>query len=213
VREFLLHPSGALTGWLHHLTAAAVGAAPGAAAVLILAVTGWVLLGRRRRRLLTAGARLITVLPPPHVDPAGAQALWSNLMALLRPAWRRLADGQPHLAFEYHWDTAGLQILLWVPGVVPAGLVERAIEAAWPAARTSTTPATGSASAPLGVDVGAVTAGELRLAAPEVFPLRVEHDTDPLRALLGAAAGLEATDRVCVQVLARPVTGRRLTRR
>ncbi len=212
MREFLLHPSGALTGWLHHLTAAAVGAAPGAAAVLILAVTGWVLLGRRRRRLLTAGARLITVLPPPHVDPAGAQALWSNLMALLRPAWRRLADGQPHLAFEYHWDTAGLQILLWVPGVVPAGLVERAIEAAWPAARTSTTPATGSASAPLGVDVGAVTAGELRLAAPEVFPLRVEHDTDPLRALLGAAAGLEATDRVCVQVLARPVTGRRLTR-
>ncbi len=215
VREFLLHPSGALTGWLHHLTETAVAAAPGAgaaAAVLILAVTGWVLLGRRRRRLLAAGARLITVLPPPHVDPAGAQALWSNLMALLRPAWRRLADGQPHLAFEYHWDTAGLQILLWVPGVVPAGLVERAIEAAWPAARTSTTPATGPESAPLGVDVGAVTAGELRLAAPEVFPLRFEHDADPLRALLGAAAGLEATDRVCVQVLARPVTGRRLAR-
>jgi len=216
VREFLLHPSGALTGWLHHLTAAAVAAAPGAgaagAAVLILAVTGWVLLGRRRRRLLAAGARLITVLPPPHVDPAGAQALWSNLMALLRPAWRRLADGQPHLAFEYHWDTAGLQILLWVPGVVPAGLIERAIEAAWPAARTSTTPAAGPASAPLGVDARAVTAGELRLAAPEVFPLRVEHDADPLRALLGAAAALEATDRVCVQVLARPVTGRRLVR-
>jgi len=215
VREFLLHPSGALTGWLHHLTETAVAAAPGAgaaAAVLILAVTGSVLLGRRRRRLLAAGARLITVLPPPHVDPAGAQALWSNLMALLRPAWRRLADGQPHLAFEYHWDTAGLQILLWVPGVVPAGLVERAIEAAWPAARTSTTPATGPESGPLGVDVGAVTAGELRLAAPEVFPLRFEHDADPLRALLGAAAGLEATDRVCVQVLARPVTGRRLAR-
>jgi len=216
VREFLLHPSGALTGWLHHLTATAVAGAPSAgaaaAAVLILAVTGWVLLGRRRRRLLASGARLITVLPPPDVDPAGAQALWSNLMALLRPAWRRLTDGQPHLAFEYHWDTAGLQILLWVPGVVPAGLVERAIEAAWPAARTSTTPATGPASAPLGVDVGAVTAGELRLAAPEVFPLRFEHDADPLRALLGAAAGLEATDRVCVQVLARPVTGRRLAR-
>jgi len=216
VREFLLHPSGALTGWLHHLTATAVGAAPGAgaagAAVLILAVTGWLLLGRRRRRLLTAGARLITVLPPPDVDPAGAQALWSNLMALLRPAWRRLADGQPHLAFEYHWDSAGLQILLWVPGVVPPGLIERAIEAAWPAARTSTTPATSPASAPLGVDARAVTAGELRLAAPEVFPLRVEHDTDPLRALLGAAAALEVTDRVCVQVLARPVTGRRLVR-
>jgi len=212
----MLHPSGALTGWLHHLTATAVAGAPSAgaaaAALLILAVTGRVLLGRRRRRLLASGARLITVLPPPEVDPAGAQALWSNLMALLRPAWRRLTDGQPHLAFEYRWDTAGLQIRLWVPGVVPPGLVERAIEAAWPAARTSTTDPAGPAWAPLGVDVGAVTGGELRLAAPEVFPLRFEHGADPLRALLGAAAGLEATDRVCVQVLARPVTGRRLAR-
>ncbi len=212
----MLHPSGALTGWLHHLTATAVAGAPSAgaaaAALLILAVTGWVLLGRRGRRLLASGARLITVLPPPEVDPAGAQALWSNLMALLRPAWRRLTDGQPHLAFEYRWDTAGLQIRLWVPGVVPPGLVERAIEAAWPAARTSTTDPAGPAWAPLGVDVGAVTGGELRLAAPEVFPLRFEHGADPLRALLGAAAGLADTDSVCVQILARPVTGRRLSR-
>jgi len=211
----MLHPSGALTGWLHHLTATAVAGTPSAgaaAAVLILAVTGGVLLGRRGRRLLASGARLITVLPPPEVDPAGAQALWSNLMALLRPAWRRLTDGQPHLAFEYRWDTAGLQIRLWVPGVVPPGLVERAIEAAWPAARTSTTDPAGPAWAPLGVDVGAVTGGELRLAAPEVFPLRFEHGADPLRALLGAAAGLADTDSVCVQILARPVTGRRLSR-
>lgn len=217
VREFLLNPGGTLTGWLHHLVAAVLAAAPRvgavAAAVLIAAVLGRVLLSRRRRRLQDAGARLVTVLPPPQVDPAGAQALWLNLMALLRPAWRRHLDGQPHLSFEYRWDGAGLQIGLWVPGTVPPGLVEHAIEAAWPAARTSTTrTGTSLGAGPLGAGIATATGGELRLETSEVFPLRFEHDADPLRALLGAAADLTDDQRACVQILTRPVTGRRLGR-
>ena len=46
------------------------------------------------------GARLVRVLTPPEVDPQGAATLWTNLVALLRPAWRRCLGGQPHLGFE-----------------------------------------------------------------------------------------------------------------
>ena len=49
------------------------------------------------------------------------------------------------------------------------------------------------------------------LALPEHYPLRTEHKVDPLRPLLGALAGLGEDESACVQILARPVTGRRLT--
>jgi hypothetical protein len=54
--------------------------------------------------------------------------------------------------------------------------------------------------------------GELRLAVPEWFPLRTDHPADPLRPILGAADGLAEGDAAAVQVLARPVTARRLGR-
>jgi hypothetical protein len=54
--------------------------------------------------------------------------------------------------------------------------------------------------------------GRLRLARPEVLPLRTDHGADPLRALAGAGAGLAADDYAVVQVLARPATGWRLRR-
>ena len=147
------------------------------------------------------------VLAPPDVDPQGAATLWTNLVALLRPAWRRALGGQPHLAFELTATDAGLTIAWWVPGHVPPGLVERAVEAAWPGARTETLPAT-----PPLAGGGMATGGELRLALPEQYPLRTEHKVDPLRPLLGALDGIGESESACVQVLARPLTGRRLTR-
>ena len=97
---------------------------------------------------------------------------------------------------------------MWVPGTLPPGLTERAIEAAWPGTHTITS----AASAPL--PPGALTeGGALRLARPEILPLSVSHDPDaPLRALAGAAAGLGDGEHAIVQVLARPVTGARLRR-
>ena len=147
------------------------------------------------------------VLAPPEVDPQGAATLWTNLVALLRPAWRRALGGQPHLAFELTATDAGLTISWWVPGVVPPGLVERAVEAAWPGARTETLPA-----APPLAGGGIATGGELRLALPEQYPLRTEHKVDSLRPLLGALDGIGEGESAAVQVLARPLTGRRLTR-
>jgi hypothetical protein len=87
------------------------------------------------------GARLVTILAPPQPDPDGAAALWGNLAGLLRPRWRRLLCGQPHLCFECHLAAQASTIRMWVPGPVPPGLVERAIAAAWPGATTHTTPA------------------------------------------------------------------------
>src|SRR6266540_2525547 len=175
-------------------------------AVVVLAAR--IALARWRAARLQAGARLVEILPPPQVDPNGAAALWRNLAGLL--CQHRLLQGRPHVAFEYRWSPDGLTIALWLPGMLAPRLVERAIEAAWPGARTRTiTPA----PAPLPVGER-VRCGALRLAAPEWYGLRghPEHPTDPLRALLGAAEELGAGESAVVQVLVRPATGRRLAR-
>ena len=181
---------------------------------LILTVLAAALFARARHRRavherFTANARLITVMAPPRVDADGAAALWSHLLGLLRPARRRLLAGQPHLAFEYGWTRAGLRIGIWVPGVVPPGMVERAIASAWPGAVTDTQPAE---QAPLLPATATATGGRLRLARTELLPIETSHDADPLRPLLGACAGLSGDEHAAVQVLARPVTGRRTRR-
>ncbi|MCI3928804.1 type IV secretion system DNA-binding domain-containing protein [Streptomyces sp. AN091965] len=159
------------------------------------------------RRRLADGARVIELLPPPSADPAGATALWSHLVGLLRPAWRRLLAGQPHLSWEYVLHRQEVRIQLWVPGVIPPGMVERAIEAAWPGALTRTRPA----NAPVRLTPSGEAAwGELRLARHEALPLRTDLPSDPLRALLGTPIGLGQDENAVVQVLARPVTGSRV---
>jgi hypothetical protein len=51
--------------------------------VCVLARTG---LLRWRHSRLTAHARVVEITPPPSVDMAGAEALWTHLLGLLRPA-------------------------------------------------------------------------------------------------------------------------------
>ncbi|UOX88417.1 type IV secretion system DNA-binding domain-containing protein [Amycolatopsis sp. FBCC-B4732] len=161
---------------------------------------------------LLADARCVTVLAPPTVDPAGGVLLWSNLVGLLRPSWRRWFTGQPHLAWEYRFSEHGVTLRLWVPGVIPPGLAERAIEAAWPGAHTRTVVADPPLPEPK-TGLRAVTVGgQLRLARPEALPIRSAFDADPIRALLGAPVGLGRDEYAGVQILARPVTGRRVGR-
>lgn len=57
---------------------------------------------------------------------------------------------------------------------------------------------------------GDSTGGTLRLVEPAWFALRTDHDTDPLRAVLGAAGGLDSDEHAVVQVLARPAPTSRL---
>jgi hypothetical protein len=185
---------------------------PTVVVLAVCAVTGRRWWTARTRRRLAQDARQILVLPAPIVDPAGGEALWANLVGLLRPGWRRAWAGQPHLGFEYGFSETGVQIQIWVPGVVPPGLVERAVAAAWPGAHTRTTPATPPLPDTTGSRRRVVVGGRLRLARGEGLPIRTEFDADPVRALLGAPLGLAGGEHACVQILARPVAGRRVTR-
>ncbi|GLY79205.1 hypothetical protein Airi01_074720 [Actinoallomurus iriomotensis] len=204
-------PLGALTlGWhlvIHLLLAHLVPVAGTALAVTALALTGREVIRRWRQHRLTQGARVVHIQVPPQVAEPAAAVFWANLIGLLRPRFKRWLFDQPHLAFEYLWDGPQLHIRLWVPGVVPTALIARAIEAAWPAARTTitapTSPFPGHAMA---------TGGVLRLARPDHHPINTTHAEDPIRPLLGAGTGIGPNQTALVQILVRPVTGHRLGR-
>ncbi|MGC7097653.1 type IV secretory system conjugative DNA transfer family protein [Amycolatopsis lurida] len=215
MQDYLRDPGGVLHAILAALRNFAmtmgpvVAAALAAGAVVVIVVRRW--WARRCHDRMAADARVITVLAPPAVDPDGAAALYANLVGLLRPGWKRRIHGQPHVAWEYAFSQAGVALRLWLPGIVPPGMAERAIEAAWPGAHTRTTPAT--PPIPLTVPPGKTVeaaGGELRLARCEALPLRSDFPTDPMRALLSAPAGLASHERAVVQILARPVTGVRV---
>ncbi|MFI0818608.1 type IV secretory system conjugative DNA transfer family protein [Streptomyces sp. NPDC021098] len=206
VVDFLTDPAAfwataarTVLGWAVPYTPVLV---PVATAVAVCVTTACGRMRRRRQQRFADDARCVEILAPPQVPAKGGDVLWAQLAGLLRPWWRRLTDGQPHLGFEYAWSPAGLAIRLWVPGTVPLGLVRRAVEAAWPGAHTRVQ------EPPVLIPPGhVVTAGRLRPARPEVLPLRTEHAADPLRALLQAATAMSEGETALVQILVRPATG------
>ncbi|MEU8614787.1 type VI secretion protein, partial [Actinoplanes sp. NPDC048791] len=163
-------------------------------------VDGW------RQRRHAAAARLITIAPPPEVDPHSAAALWANLHGTLTPSRRkRLLYGTPHLVWQYTWTGRQLLIAVWVPGTVPQGAVEAAVRAAWPgAACTIDEPA----PPPIPLETAAAVGGHLLPSAAEWLPFKTDHDNDPLRALMSAGSQLKPGEHACVQVLARPASPR-----
>ena len=80
----------------------------------------------------------------------------------------------------------------------------------------------GRSQAPGGRDAGAagtqpssagqVLGGVLAPVLPSWFPLAMQHDSDPLRAVLAVAGMLNQQESACVQVLARPAAGRQVAR-
>jgi hypothetical protein len=114
-----------------------------------------------------------------------------------------------------------LTIWCWVPGPVPARLVAAAARAAWPGATTTVEDSV--PPVPVGGRVRVrgsrrrspdllAEGGVLALRLPAGYPLRADHDADPLRPLIQAAAQLGADQAACVQVLARPATPRQVAR-
>jgi len=181
---------------------------PSCVALSCAAVGARLVMRSRQHSSMAADARVVEVQVPPSVDPAAAEAFWAHLHALLRPTWRRILSGQPHLVFEYCFARPAVSFRIWVPGVLPSTTVEAAIATAWPGSRTIVH---ASAPAPIPARL-AVTGGRLRLARNEALPTRSRHDVDPLSALLGAAQALAAGEAAAVQVLARPATGARTRR-
>ena len=175
---------------------------------------------RVRHRRLQDGARLVTVLAPPRPDPDGAAALWGNLAGLLRPRWRRLLFGQPHLCFEYHL-TAQRQHdpdLGTRPDPTRPGRTRHHRRLArrhhphhpHPASRHAPTSRPGAAA---GDDRWGVAAGPPHRAAagrtdprgPDHRPARRRSRPRPHAPLAGAAP---SDGEIVVQVLARPVPTR-----
>ena len=137
--------------------------------------------GRRRWRAGRGCGAASTPRSPPVPAPSrswprrrptrpAAAALWGHLAGLLRPplgaaagtASRTWAGSTPGPAAR-----GGMAIRLWVPGTIPPGMIERAVEAAWPGAHTRTTSAASPPLPPGGLTAG----GTLRLARPEILPL------------------------------------------
>ncbi|MFG2064053.1 helicase HerA domain-containing protein [Micromonospora sp. NPDC048871] len=155
-------------------------------------------------------ARLVTIAPPPEVDPHSAAALWANLAGVLTPSRRRrLLYGTPHVVWQYTWSGRQLLISIWVPGTVPPGAVEAAVRAAWPGSATITDD---NPPPPIPLDAHPAAGGHLLPMYAEWLPLTTDHDTDPLRPLMSAGAQLKPGEYACVQVLARPATPRRAAR-
>ncbi|WP_370461559.1 type IV secretory system conjugative DNA transfer family protein [Micromonospora sp. Llam0] len=180
-----------------------------AAAALVAWIAGRNLLASWRHRHHATGARLVTIAPPPQVDPHSSASFLANLAGTLTPArWRRLLYGTPHVAWQYTWAGRHLLVSVWVPGTVPKGAVEAAVRGAWPGAACTTT----DAANPVPADAVAATGGYLSPTAAEWLPLRTDHDADPLRALMAAGAQLRHGEYACVQILARPASPRRTTR-
>jgi hypothetical protein len=192
---------------LHVLAGAGRVAVPALLVLVGLVVTARLVLAVTRRQG-AGGAHLVTVAPGPEVEPAGAEALWNGLHGVLRRGGvAGLVSGRPHVAFEVGFSAGRLRFGLWVPATVSAGRVARVIEAAWPGAVTEVL----LAESPL-PGGERIVGGELRLAGPEWFSLRVDHPADPYRLLLAALSGLGAGEAGVVQVLARPATRRRYAR-
>ncbi|MEU5943774.1 DUF87 domain-containing protein [Micromonospora sp. NPDC047548] len=160
-----------------------------------------------RHKRFAIGARWLTIAAPPEVTDTAAAAFWTTLIGVLTPSvWQQRVFGIPHVGWEYTWTGRALTIRVWVPATVPRGAVEAAVRAAWPAATLTTT----DAAAPIPAEVGEQVGGAHWPQHTDGLPLRSEHDTDPLRALLAAGAEVRHREHACVQILARPAPARRV---
>jgi hypothetical protein len=157
------------------------------------------------RRGFAREARLVRIGVPPEVNEMGGQLLWGALHDLLRPPALRLLLGQPHLSWEVAASEAGTTFGLWVPKVIPPGLIERAVSAAWPGASASSEPA--DTAVPT-VSRGVRVTSELALSGPGWFSLDTSMKPDPLPLILGQLSGLTGSEHALVQVIARPATVR-----
>ncbi|UGQ10540.1 type IV secretion system DNA-binding domain-containing protein [Yinghuangia sp. ASG 101] len=211
LRSFIRDPAGAVDAFAHWALAWGPVIGPLAVALGLLAFWAHRWWRNRCHARLVADARVITVLAPPTASSDGGAALWANLVGLLHPPWKRRVFGQPHLVWEYLFTRDSIRIQIWVPGTVPQHMVEHAVQAAWPGAQTDTRPATAPWAAPSGGHIETL-GGEVRLARSEALPIRTQYPDDPLRALLGAPTDLGRTEQTVVQILARPVTGWRVTK-
>ena len=184
---------------------------------------------RRRRRLaaMATGGTWLHLMPPPDIDPASARTFWAALHLRRKDA--------PWIVWHFQATSTGMGFWAWVPDVVPADGVRRAIEGSWPGARTEEgrpdpveAPVLPSRRAiraeraawhrarqdPLADEVEPRTppqrleVAELALRRSPLHRLDTGHSDALQRLLMGHSRHLEPGEAVVVQVLARPAPPR-----
>ena len=208
--RFLVDPGAVMREAADAVITAAAHLLPWAAAAagLLAVVTLALSVARaRHRRTSAARATAVEVLAPPEPDAGSAATVWAHLHEAFGHGRALPWQSRPRLAWEYIWREDGMRIRLWVPPSISTALVARAVESAWPGARTTLLD-----PAPLPLPEGWRTvAGELRLSAPGWFPLATDMQPDPLRSVLGAGA-CGPRQAAAVQIVLRPL-GRRAMRK
>ena len=207
VEHLLLEPDWpvkALSGYAAHTVAVGAGLLVSAVLCVLVVIVGVLVVRVVHQRSFAREARLVRIGVPPEVADAGAQLLWAALHDLLRPRVLRLLLGQPHLSWEVAASEAGTTFGVWVPKVIPPGLIERAISSAWPGASATSEPADERPVSREGVQV----ASELALSGPGWFSLDTSMKPDPLPLILGQLSGFDGPERALIQVIARPATSR-----
>lgn len=208
--RFLENPTGTLhqlTHWLAHAaTSVAERYVPLVVALLVVAVLARRLIAGWHSGRGAQAASFLEILAPPTVEAHGAEAFWSNVHALLKPAWRGTLSGRPQAVFEIHSTAHRVRFGLWVPQSAGAHIA-RAVAAGWPG--TTVVP---SDSAPPLPTTGGCSGWELRLSRAVWLPIASGQAVDPLRAVLGSTAELSEDESAVVQVVARPAGRSRLAK-
>lgn len=179
------------------------------AGVVLLLILIVMAMRRLRDRQLRASSRRIRILPPPDLAGApGSEMFWMSLHSLLRPWWCRALFGQSRLAWEVMARPEHVEISVWVPAEVPTGIVERAVEAAWPGSRAIDTgdPALTIERSRRGDGTRRrVEVDELRMATHERLPIGTPGP-GALGLVLAGLTGLSGGEAALIQVAARPAT-------
>jgi hypothetical protein len=207
VEHLLLEPDWPVKAAGHfsaHLLAGGTQILVPAVLCVLAAIVGVLLVRVVHRRGFAREARLVRIGVPPEVNEMGGQLLWGALHDLLRPPWLRWLLGQPHLSWEVAASEAGTTFGVWVPKVIPPGLIERTVSAAWPGASATIESAETAQVGPGTVQV----TSELALSGPGWFSLDTSMKPDPLPLILGQLSGLDGQERALIQIIARPATSR-----
>ena len=109
-----------------------------------------------------------------------SEQFFLGLHGLLRPALRRLLDGQPWISLEVAGRSGHAQLQIWIPTGEKA-FIESLLQAAYPGSSLS------SAGSP-STDIRPNGLADFRLARGNYVPIRTAFDGEPLSTLLSTLA-------------------------
>ncbi|HCT77019.1 MAG TPA: hypothetical protein DGT23_10600 [Micromonosporaceae bacterium] len=206
-----------LPGWLWHqvtgnwmllLSWCALGA--------VLAVC-WQVWRRWLLRRAVGRGTWLEVVPPRQTAVTASTAVWRLLSSLAGRASGGLHMAHPPLAVEIHGDGRGrLLLAVWVPKWVPASVVTAETGRAWPGAlvRPSVPPMASEGAKAAGFRMAAQSTDHEQLVDDVYIRSRlaasVSPQGDPLRPVFNALQ--DGGGPTVLQVLAKPASGKRLSR-